>query len=369
MGILIRNNPDKKWRPAKLVNLKAEADLETLLTDSPELINISDIREDMHARMLVFAIKQFYLSGSGYSDIIGFTPEGDIALIECKLDKNQEIKREVIGQILEYASYLWKMSYDEFDEQIQQKKGKSLADLMKEHVPDPQNWDEKNFTQGIKKTLETGAFILIVVVDKINDQLRKIIRYVNDCSESTYFSLHALEMSQFHVDKTNTDILVPHLYGVSTKSLPGNQRVPRTWTEDTFFEEADKYLIDKKTQKTLRQLFEFCKSGIGKVEFGKGRVNGTFRLSLKYGDSWVKLCTLSYNPQFTWFSFRKMVEQGIDRETISNFMEKLKTLGFELDEKNVESEPTFDVSLLNDENQFEKFKKYCIALKNELLSN
>jgi hypothetical protein len=35
-----------------------------------------------------------------------FSPQGDIAIIECKLAANPEITRRVIGQILEHAAYM-----------------------------------------------------------------------------------------------------------------------------------------------------------------------------------------------------------------------------------------------------------------------
>jgi hypothetical protein len=73
-------------------------------------------------------------------------------------------------------------------------------------------WDEENFRNGITQSLESGSFILIIVVDEINEELRRIIRYINECSESA-FSLHALEMNRFQADKT--EVLVPHLYGVA----------------------------------------------------------------------------------------------------------------------------------------------------------
>lgn len=361
MRILIRSHPDKKWKLAEPVELKAESELQKLLLESPQLINIGEIREGFST--LVLAIGEFDV-GSGYVDTIGFTPEGGIALIECKLDKNPEVKRKVIGQILEYAAYLWKMSYEDFDSRIQKLKGKSLADLMRESLNKAEDWDEEDFRNRIMKSLEDGSFILIVVVDKINDELKRIINYLNECSELTSFSLHALEMSQFQPDKTEnvakTEILVPHLYGLSTK--PPSVTPRKQWTEKEFFEEADRKIQDEKTRQTLRQLFEFSNSGLGKVEFGKGGKIGTFSLSLKYKGSWEKLFFISYNPQFTWFAFETMVGHGIDKELVSRYIRELKSLGFELGEK----APVFDIRLLNDEELFEEFKKYCIEFKNAL---
>ena len=207
MKILIRSDEERKWTPAESIKVKAEEELQKLLIESPTLIPVDEIREG--ASPLVFAISEFGLPGSGATDVLAFSPEGDIAIIECKLAKNPESKRKVIGQILEYAAYLWQMDYDELNSRIQSKRGKSLSELVRE-VIERENlegeWDEEVFRNGVKQTLESGSFILIIVVDEINDELRRIIRYVNECSKSA-FSLHALEMRRFKADKI--EVLVP----------------------------------------------------------------------------------------------------------------------------------------------------------------
>ena len=111
MKILVRNNEAKRWEPADLVSAKAEVELQNLLIESPFLIPIDEIREGVSP--LVFAVGEFGLPGSGNTDVLAFSADGDIAIVECKLAANSESRRKVIGQILEYASYLWGMGYQE----------------------------------------------------------------------------------------------------------------------------------------------------------------------------------------------------------------------------------------------------------------
>ena len=216
MRILIRDQR-KKWTYAESVKAEAEAELQKLLVESPSLINIDEIREGTSP--LVVAISEFGLPGSGATDVISFSAEGDIALVECKLATNPEIKRKVLGQILEYAAYLWQMSYEEVDNRIQQRMGKPLAALIVDSVAG--DWDEEQFRSSVKQSLDDGSFILIIVVDELNDELRRIIRYINECSESA-FSLHALEMRRFQAE--GIEVLVPHVYGISTKPPVGGKR-------------------------------------------------------------------------------------------------------------------------------------------------
>lgn len=236
MRILVRDGHSKRWESADLVKAKAEAELQHLLIESPFLIPINEIREG--ASPLVFAVGEFGLPGSGSTDVLAFSADGDIAIIECKLAANPESKRKVIGQILEYASYLWRMSYTEVDRRVQKLKGKGLVELIGEAVAG--EWDRANFEEGITQSLEKGSFTLIIVVDEINEELRRIIRYVNECGKSA-FSLHALEVRRFQA--AGIEILVPQLYGLSVKPSVPREDKRRKWTKEEFF-------------KTLRQNVE-----------------------------------------------------------------------------------------------------------------
>lgn len=267
MKILIRNKDSTGWKLADSVRAKAEKELQNLLIETPSLIPVDEIREGVSP--LIFALSEFGLPGSGNTDVLAFTSDGDIAIIECKLAANSEIKRKVIGQILEYAAYLWGMDYNEFDNRIQKMKGESLLAQIKRAITG--EWDEKVFLDNIVQTVRTGSFILIIVVDEINEDLRRIIRYLNECSESA-FSLHALEMQRFKSKKM--EIIVPHLYGLSTK--PTSSKLGRKkWTEDEFFEVLNES-VQHKIYTVIRELYDWSKGVADRIWFGTGIKTGSF---------------------------------------------------------------------------------------------
>lgn len=53
-----------------------------------------------------------------YLDILAVRASGRPVLIECKLWKNPQARREVIGQILEYGALLQGQSYADVDAQV-----------------------------------------------------------------------------------------------------------------------------------------------------------------------------------------------------------------------------------------------------------
>jgi len=307
MKILVRNKNSNKWKIAESFRPKDEKELQVLLTETPSLIRIDDIRDGISP--LIFAVREFGLPGSGATDILTFSADGDIAIIECKLATNPEIKRKVIGQILEYAAFLWKMSYEEVDERIQKRKGKSLTDLVGTVIAE--EWDEERFRDGVKQTLDSGSFILIIVVDQINEELRRIIRYLNECSESA-FSLHALEMQRFQTDKI--ELLVPHISGVSPKPPPGGKK---KWSEEEFFEKLEKE--EPNSFEIVKNIYNWSKGKADRIWFGTGKEKGSFTFHYLKEDKTISIFSIYTNGRlilnYGWLSkqVNKTTMEGFHR--------------------------------------------------------
>jgi hypothetical protein len=293
MKILIRRNGMKDWKLANPIKAKAEVDLQDLILESPSLIPVDEIREDISP--LVVAVDEIGLPGSGATDVLAFNSDGDIVIIECKLAANPESKRKVVGQILEYGAYLWEMDYKEVNSRIKKKTGKDLSELVrvaigkeagetgkKDEIPEEettaQEWEEEDFRKSVEENLNNGSFILVIVVDEINEDLRKIIRFINECSKSA-FSFHALEINRFQ--SANIEVLVPYLHGISTKLPPEPKR--KTWTEEEFF----KVLMEKAPDAvdTVKKIYEWANTVKGGgVSFGMGKGIGTFKFNLMKDD-------------------------------------------------------------------------------------
>jgi len=110
--ILLRNGNQENWKMVESFSYGDEKELQKLLADSPDLIPAQDMREGVG--QLVTVVREVNID-IGFIDFLGFGAEGEIAVIECKLANNPEIKRKVIGRVLEYGAALWGMGYEEFD--------------------------------------------------------------------------------------------------------------------------------------------------------------------------------------------------------------------------------------------------------------
>jgi hypothetical protein len=303
------------------------------------------------------ALGEFGLPGSGSTDILAFSSQGDVAIIECKLAANQEIKRKVIGQILEYAAYLWQMSYEQVDEKVKEKKGKPLAELIAESVVG--DWDEELFRNNVRQNLANGSFILVVVVDEINEELKQIIRYINECSKST-FSLHALEMNRFQAD--SIEILVPHLHGNTKKALPVNGK--RFWNEETLLKVfAEKNPSD--VVSTFKDLYRWTKETADRIWLGQGKENGSFTFHfLKAGRTIA--------PFSIYTDGRLTLDYGyllgpLSQETLEQFHEKIIAIPTmsHIPKNFTNKFPSVKLEALKDAAYCQKFKEAILWLKDQ----
>jgi len=139
MKIAMRAKADTEgWKKVMDRNYRDEAHLQQLLYESPDLIPIEELGEGTVGPRLF--VKEAGLPGSGNTDLIGVDEGGGVTIVECKLATNPDIRRKVIGQVLEYAAYLWQMSYDEFDGIVQHREGQSLTELMRQRLEDKVSW-------------------------------------------------------------------------------------------------------------------------------------------------------------------------------------------------------------------------------------
>ncbi len=198
MSILIRQH-GSKWERAIRAQFVDEKQLQTLLYESPELLQTED---DLG---IVFA-REASLPGSGYTDLIGIDLDGNVFLVETKLARNSEIRREVIGQILEYAAFLWGKSYEDIDQIFLTREGKSILQLLSSKHPEISG-DE--LRRAVAANLADGRFSLFIVVDTINRELEKIIAFLS--SRGGGLKLQAIAMPVYTRD--NLEILAPQVYG------------------------------------------------------------------------------------------------------------------------------------------------------------
>ena len=319
MDILVRKKGKRRWEKVREQNFENEAALQNILYQSPEIIPVEKLGENVLKPKLF--IKEAGLPGSGYTDLIGIDEKGGITIIECKLATNTDIRRKVIGQVLEYAAYLWQMDYDQFDEiccKAERWENKRLIDAMREKMEEvPELWSEEDFRHNVFSTLEKGDFWLTIAVDSLNDELKRIIQFLNSRGEDSP-QIHALEMRQF--ETSDLQMLVPEVFGPT----------PPPILEGVINE----HIFIQKTSEICRQFYSRLKELAKREEFKTTSFtkHGYAFRHHKHGNLFV---LYPYRLEM-WFG-PGYPDDFLDRETDKEFwsrISQIQAFGSKMDKKN-----------------------------------
>src|SRR5262245_10900700 len=90
---------------------RSENALRDLLFVRPEILPIDEI--DPAVGPLVPVARELNVPGVGRIDAFLADGRGHLVIVECKLWRNPQARREVVGQILDYARALAGFSYDD----------------------------------------------------------------------------------------------------------------------------------------------------------------------------------------------------------------------------------------------------------------
>jgi len=183
--------------------------LQKLIHEFPGLLPIEEIDA---AFSPLIAIGREIATPAGYIDNLFVSPEGYITIIETKLWRNPEARREVVGQILDYAKELNRWSYNDLNEctvkfnQLYNNNSDGLLATYR-NANGLEETEEQNFIDKLSKNLKRGRFLLLIVGDGIRESVEDMVAYLSD-SPQLYFTLALVELQVYNVDAANNSLLV-----------------------------------------------------------------------------------------------------------------------------------------------------------------
>jgi hypothetical protein len=130
---------------------------------------------------------------AGAIDNFMVTPSGLPVLVECKLWRNPEGRREVVGQILDYAKELSRWSSSDLQREVRgrlKRDGNPLLEMVQ--AVDP-TVDEIQFNDALTANLRRGRFLLLIVGDGIREGVEAIAEYLH-AHAGLHFSLGLVEL-------------------------------------------------------------------------------------------------------------------------------------------------------------------------------
>lgn len=223
-----------KVQPLDEAKFALEGKLQDYLESFPSLIPLEEIDET--APKLVCIGKEVGVV-PGAMDLLFIDANGILTVVETKLAKSPEVRRTVIGQIIEYASYVsewsaedvYKVAAEYFSksEKVPSNyRGGTLDEAMEKFTGEGY-FSADDLRADIEQNLQKGNFRLIIAVDELVEPLRKTVTYLNSHSD---FNILLLLVKCFE-ESESRKVLIPTLFGY--KPQPPTSRPPRI-NEDIF---------------------------------------------------------------------------------------------------------------------------------------
>jgi hypothetical protein len=137
---------------------KNEGWLRDTLFENPEIIPVNDI--DSTFGPLVPLCKELRTE-AGQIDAVFINERGRLTIVECKLWKNPQARREVVAQALHYFSAISGWSYADLQRQVAAavgSQGNIPFELVRKHSGG--NLRERKFVDAVSRSLREGRFLV-----------------------------------------------------------------------------------------------------------------------------------------------------------------------------------------------------------------
>ena len=196
-------------------------------------------------------------------------------LVEVKRSSDTRIRREVVGQVIEYAANAvayWSVErLEAVFESNCRKEGKIPEDELRNLVGvDAISTEE--FWKKVETNLKAGNIRLLFVADVISNELRRMVEFLNE--QMNNVEVLAVEIKQYIGQNIHT--LVPRVLGqiALKENKKATAHAGRDWDEASFFTALENSVPE--TTPIARKIYEWSKRNRLPMRWGKGNTYGAF---------------------------------------------------------------------------------------------
>ncbi|MDE0023731.1 MAG: hypothetical protein OXP69_04880 [Spirochaetaceae bacterium] len=227
-----------------------EDELQELIAKHPELLDGEQIEPDEPRRWILITREMSISDSPGAGarwalDHLVVDQDARPTLVEVKRGRNPEIRRTVVGQLLEYAANAaasWsaeelRASFEATSRSRGLEPDRELQVLLQRH----DECDFDNFWEDVAMHLVAHRVRLLFVADDIPDELERIVRFLN--ASMPEIEVLAVEVKQYR--STSSQTLVPRVIGRSSARVRRDGGPRRRLTRETFLDEFE--LADQRT--------------------------------------------------------------------------------------------------------------------------
>ena len=279
-------------------------------------------------------------------------------LVEVKRSTDTRIRREVVGQMLDYAANA--VVYWPIESLIA-----SYEATCKELRVDPAEQinmacggiSEVDFWGKAKTNLQAGKIRLIFLADKVPKELRRIVEFLNEQMDPA--EVFAVEVGRYRDHGGQHSAVVPVLLGNTIEAQDRKKvgtRAIKQWDKASFLE-AVKTNKDAQTAETARIIIEWAENHFTRIWWGKGSNDGSCIPAIDLGnETALPFALWTYNRvevQFQYLKRLKVFSSEAKRAELAQRMNAIK--GVQIPMNALERRPTFPLDVLNDKQALGNF--------------
>jgi hypothetical protein len=338
----------------------AEVDLQKLLARHPGLLPGDQIDPDTPRRWLLVA-REVGIPDEGGTrwalDHLFLDQEGVPTLVEVKRGSDPRNRREVVGQLLDYAAHSVLYWTEEtirtrFEERCRQDKldpDETLALLLGGDVPAGELW------QRVKTNLQAGKIRLIFVADVIPSELRRVVEFLNEQMDPA--EVLAVEIRQYAGGSLKT--LVPRVMGQTSEALGRKARGARPirqWDEASFLAELTARRGQPEAE-VARRILRWADEKGCRIWWGKGAQSGSFFPMVDHGgDQYWTIAVWTggtFEVQFQWMRRKRPFEAEARRQELREKLNAIPSIS--IPPEAIERRPNLPLKVLASPGTLDRF--------------
>jgi hypothetical protein len=340
----------------------SEDDFQVLLSKYPHLLSGDQIDRDYPRKWLLVTREmgvpdEINKSNRWSLDHLLIDQDGIPTLVEVKRSSDTRLRREVIGQILDYAANA--ISYWSIEDIISQfqnnceSEGKIPEDTLTSFLG---AGTADQFWEQVQTNLKAGKVRMLIVADSIPKELLRIIEFLN--GQMSPAEILGVELKQF-LSKTNQlKTLVPRVVGQTTLAMQQKSvkhSLNNRWDEKLFFEEIGKRHPDQIAK--FERIYQFSKEIFDTIWWGSGSRTGSFIPAITPKNNFFQLYGVytsgSIEIQFQWIKKKPPFDDPRKRLEILNRLNLI--FGTNYGPETIELRPNIKIESFDSNEVFEGF--------------
>ena len=314
--------------------------LQQLLATHPNLLAGDQIDPASPRRWLVIARESAVPSEQGGTgrwavDNLFLDQDAVPTLVEVKRRSDTRLRREVVGQLLEYAANAtayWpadslRAQYDTGCQRTGRDPSAGVLELLGPEA------DVEGFWQRAQLNLRAGRLRLVFVADVIPPELRRIVEFLNEQMDPA--EVLAIEVKQYagsdEGDGAMVRTLVPRVFGQTAEAAQRKSTATRevasdVWTSEKFFSRLVA-TADPVDVSAIRDLYEWLASQRAvELTWGRGGQYGAFHAGIRSGGKIYKFVYVKTDGLLQ-LNFADLERLPIDAPRLSSALrERLNTI-------------------------------------------